>query len=197
VAASVTVPVTGPDGPELASYVVAAGVTPAEIRARLAMLLPAPLVPAVIVPVSRLPVTANGKVDRAALAAARCREPSGPAPAEPGNPLESRLARVWSVVLGVEHVDVTTSFFDLGGTSLTMLRLHSAIRREVDEGVPLLALYENPNVRALARSMSRAGTAVVPAGQPRVSRAEERSRRLAARKVPAAGAADPGDRRGP
>jgi non-ribosomal peptide synthetase component F len=182
VTASLTVPWMSPDGPELASYVVAVGVGAAEIRARLAALLPAPLVPTVIVPVDRLPVTANGKIDRAALPAARPAEPPGRVLTGPASSLESRLARIWSVVLGVEHIDVTTSFFELGGTSLSMLRLHSAIRREVDERVSLLALYENPSVRAMAQSMSRSAATIAPAGQVRGSRTDERSRRLAARR---------------
>ena len=186
VTASLTVPWIGPDGPELASYVVAPDVTPAVIRARLATLLPAPLVPTAIVLLDRLPLTANGKIDRAALEAARSPEPSGRGMTKSGSSMESRLARIWSIVLGVERIDVTTSFFDLGGTSLSMLRLHSAIRREIDGQVTLLALYENPSVRAMARSLSRSAVTVVQAGQPRASSADERSRRLAARKGQAA-----------
>ena len=186
VTASLTVPWIGPDGPELASYIVAPDVTPAVIRARLATLLPAPLVPTAIVLLDRLPLTANGKIDRTALEAARSPEPSGRGMTKLGSSMESRLARIWSIVLGVERIDVTTSFFDLGGTSLSMLRLHSAIRREINGQVTLLALYENPSVRAMAQSLSRSAVTVVQAGQPRASSADERSRRLAARKGQAA-----------
>lgn len=184
VTVSVTVPWTGPDGPEFVSYVVGSDVVPTEIRARLAVLLPAHLIPTVIVPLDRLPLTENGKLDRAALPDPRSPEPPGRAarsPLAPDCSLESQLARVWSVVLGIEHIDVTDNFFDLGGTSLKMLRLHSAIRREVDDRMPLLALYENPSVRTLARSMSEPAVPAARTIHGRVSRADERSRRLAAR----------------
>lgn len=181
VSASVTVPWTGPDGPALASYVVGPDPVPATIRARLAALLPAPLVPERIIRVDRLPLTPNGKIDRAALPAATAARAARADAAGAAGSLEGRLARLWSVVLGIERVDVTASFFDLGGTSLSMLRLHSAIRRELGDQVPLLALYENPSVRAMARSLSRLAVAPVQADTSRMSRVGERSRRLAAR----------------
>lgn len=187
VSASATVPRSGPDGLELVSYVVAAGVTAAELRARLASQLPAYAVPTRIVFVAELPLTPNGKVDRAALQAL-----NPPAPqamtvsadnAVPEGSLEHRLARIWSTVLGLERVDVTDNFFDLGGTSLSMLRLHAAIRREVDDRVSLLTLYQNPSVRALARRLSGMAEERTVSSHGHVSRREERSRRIAARKA--------------
>lgn len=179
--ASVTVPWPGPDGLELVSYVVSTGFAPTEIRSRLAAIVPAPFVPTRIIPLDRLPLTGNGKIDKAALpdphpAAAASREAIAP-----GSSLEARLARTWSFVLGLDDVDVTATFFELGGTSLKLLRLHSAIRREIADGLPLLALYQNPTVRSLARSISQPTVSAASANHVRGSRAAERSRRLAAR----------------
>lgn len=189
VSASATVARPGPDGLELVSCVVGAGVTAAELRARLASLLPAYLVPTRIVFVAELPLTPNGKVDRRALQTLSVPpQPtvvSADAPVPEGS-LERRLARIWSTVLGLEHVDVTDNFFDLGGTSLSMLRLHAAIRREVDDRVSLLTLYQNPSVRALARSLSGMVEERIVSSRGHASHRDERSRRVAARKAHAA-----------
>ncbi|MFJ7151578.1 amino acid adenylation domain-containing protein [Streptomyces sp. NPDC100445] len=96
---------------------------PPALRAGLGLTLPAYMVPALFVRHERLPLTANGKVDRAALTAV--------APASTGQrthvpaegPVEEALAGVWSQVLGAEHVSRTDNFFDLGGDSILALRL--------------------------------------------------------------------------
>ncbi|TGZ14392.1 hypothetical protein DV517_58750 [Streptomyces sp. S816] len=96
---------------------------PPALREGLRLTLPDYMVPALFVRHERLPLTANGKVDRAALTAV------APAAAGPGThvppegPLEQALAGVWSQVLGAEHVGRGDNFFDLGGDSILALRL--------------------------------------------------------------------------
>ncbi|MYR00838.1 AMP-binding protein, partial [Streptomyces sp. SID6139] len=96
---------------------------PPALREGLRLTLPDYMVPALFVRHERLPLTANGKVDRAALTAV------APAAAGPGShvppegPLEQALAGVWSQVLGAEHVGRGDNFFDLGGDSILALRL--------------------------------------------------------------------------
>lgn len=192
VSAAATVTRAGPDGPELISYVVAAGASESELLARLRSVLPAHLVPAAVVILRRMPLTANGKVDRGALGALvapRRREARAQAPADR---LESQLARIWSTVLGRDEVDVTDNFFDLGGTSLKLLRVHAAIRREIDEHIPLLALYQNPSIRSLSRCLTGGATPTARAGSVRGSASDERSRRLAARRALAGGSVPAG-----
>ncbi|MEU5881419.1 amino acid adenylation domain-containing protein [Spirillospora sp. NPDC047279] len=102
----------------------------AELRRRLAGLLPAYLLPSRVIAVPRLPLTANGKLDRAALARA-AGAPPGPPPATPA---QRRLAEIWSRVLGVGPVAATDRFADLGGDSLALLPMIAAARRA---GLPL------------------------------------------------------------
>ncbi|HEX5598184.1 MAG TPA: condensation domain-containing protein [Micromonosporaceae bacterium] len=188
VAAAATVARTGPDGPELVSYVVANHVRTVELRAQLAQSLPGYLVPTTIVLVDRLPLTANGKVDRAALRARALPEAGvvDRAGVAADGTLEERLTKLWSIVIGQQDIGVTDNFFDLGGTSLSMLRLHALIRREIDDRLPLLTLYQAPNVRALAQSMSGTMEMTTAKSHGRASRSEERLRRIAARKAHAA-----------
>ncbi|MEW2619099.1 amino acid adenylation domain-containing protein [Streptomyces sp. NPDC048106] len=95
---------------------------PPALREGLRLTLPDYMVPALFVRHERLPLTANGKVDRAALTAvAPAAGPGTHVP--PDGPVEQALAGVWSQVLGVEHVGRGDNFFDLGGDSILALRL--------------------------------------------------------------------------
>ncbi|MFF9215164.1 amino acid adenylation domain-containing protein [Streptomyces viridosporus] len=110
----------------LVAHVVTAEARPLDppaLREGLRLSLPDYMVPALFVRHERLPLTANGKVDRAALTAVRARAAGQGAHAAPEGPVEQALAGVWSQVLGAEHVSRTDNFFDLGGDSILALRL--------------------------------------------------------------------------
>ena len=119
-------------GKALAAYVVprAGEALPADLRERLRALLPEHMVPSRLIALPELPLNANGKVDRRALAA---RDPVEAAGAEdftpPRTPLEERLAAIWSEVLGQPRVGVHDDFFALGGHSLLAIRVLARIRR--------------------------------------------------------------------
>ncbi|MGY0056241.1 amino acid adenylation domain-containing protein [Streptomyces sp. LZ34] len=106
----------------LVAYAVAAADTdPAELRAFVARRLPAYMVPAVVVVVDAVPLTPNGKVDRAALPAPCFRAAS--AYRAPSSERERVLHEVFTEVLGEERIGVDDSFFDLGGDSVVAMRL--------------------------------------------------------------------------
>ncbi|MFE7812766.1 amino acid adenylation domain-containing protein [Streptomyces sp. NPDC057433] len=96
---------------------------PPALREGLRLSLPDHMVPALFVRHERLPLTANGKVDRAALSAVHADAGGQRTHVPPEGPAEQALAGVWSQVLGVEHVGRTDNFFDLGGDSILALRL--------------------------------------------------------------------------
>ncbi|MET9401875.1 amino acid adenylation domain-containing protein [Kitasatospora sp. NPDC002965] len=108
----------------LAAYTTGTAPDYAEVRAFLAGRLPEHMVPATVTPLEAFPLTAGGKVDRAALP-----EPQT-APAAPGagrrpprTPAEQLIAAVWADVLGVPEVGADDNFFHLGGDSLTAVRV--------------------------------------------------------------------------
>ncbi|EFE71033.1 PvdD [Streptomyces viridosporus ATCC 14672] len=110
----------------LVAHVVTAEARPLDppaLREGLRLSLPDYMVPALFVRHERLPLTANGKVDRAALTAVRARAAGQGAHAAPEGPVEQALAGVWGQVLGAEHISRTDNFFDLGGDSILALRL--------------------------------------------------------------------------
>ncbi|MFH0518038.1 amino acid adenylation domain-containing protein [Streptomyces sp. M41] len=130
-----------------------------ELRARVARALPDYMVPAVLTELDRLPVTPNGKLDRAALirmaGAPRDRAGQGTAPADE---LESALAALWRESLGVTEVFREDGFVALGGHSLKAVRLASRIRRTLDAPVTPAAVLGSRDLAALAAQVRAALT---------------------------------------
>ncbi|MFD4371313.1 amino acid adenylation domain-containing protein [Streptomyces sp. NPDC058486] len=119
-----------------------------ELRAHLAARLPDYMVPSTLVPVERIALTANGKVDRAALPAP---EPSRAGEfTAPRTETERAVARVWAGLLGTDRIGVHDSFFDLGGTSLDLTRLRAEIRRAFGVELGVRDLYSAPTVEMTA-----------------------------------------------
>jgi amino acid adenylation domain-containing protein len=110
--------------------------------------LPTYMVPAAVLRVARLPRTASGKLDRAALRALDVA--AGRGHVAPRDALEHRLAAIWRDVLGLTHVGVDASFFDLGGHSLLAVRLLARIHHDLGRRLPLTALFANQTIAALA-----------------------------------------------
>ncbi|MFJ4467015.1 amino acid adenylation domain-containing protein [Streptomyces sp. NPDC089424] len=120
------------------------------VRERLGDLLPAYMVPSSLHRMERLPLTANGKTDTKALAAlAEELGTAADAHEAPGTPTERRLAEKFAAVLGIppERVGRGDNFFDLGGTSLSAVRLAVSL----DHLVALRDLTRHPVLAELAR----------------------------------------------
>jgi amino acid adenylation domain-containing protein len=168
--AAVTVRQDRPGDPLLVGYAVpAAGgqLDPGQLRAAAAAALPGYMVPAAVVIVDRMPLNANGKLDRRALPA----PDYGPAPGRttPATARERALCAVFAQVLGLDTVGVEDSFFDLGGHSLLATRLVSRIRVALNAEVPLRAVFEHPTPAALAAVLDGAAPArppLVPVPRP-------------------------------
>lgn len=171
------------DGNErLVGYLVADGAerpSPAALKARLGETLPAHMVPAAFVFVPDIPLTVNGKLDRAALPAPGRARPETAAPyAAPRNAMERRFADAVADVFQVDIVGVDDNFFDLGGNSLLVAELHRRLVRDLP-WFALVDLYRYPNVRALAGHLTPQKPSVLG------SLAAARERGLRSRGVPA------------
>ncbi|MDQ7807499.1 amino acid adenylation domain-containing protein [Amycolatopsis sp. A133] len=154
-----------PGGPRLVAYVVPAADAPddlsAALREHVARQLPEYMVPAAVVPLAALPLTVNGKLDRAALPAPDFPAGSG-APDRPLTDLETRLGELFAAVLGLDRVGVDDSFFDLGGHSLLATRLTGRIAAELGLELPIRALFEAPTVAGAAHRLRAAGPGRTP-----------------------------------
>src|SRR5436305_9793222 len=146
-----------PGDVRLVGYVSSAAGTdppPQALAAFLAERLPAYMVPAAWVLRERLPLTASGKVDRAALPAPVERGEGG-AYVAPRSPVEQVLAGIWEEVLERQRVGVEDDFFALGGHSLVAAQVTSRVLNACSVELPLRLLFERPTVAALAAEVER------------------------------------------
>ncbi|MDG4765805.1 non-ribosomal peptide synthetase [Solwaraspora sp. WMMD406] len=149
----------------LIAFVVLDPILPASLlalRRTLREQMPAYAVPSSLVPVDRLPLTGNGKVDRAALVARPvCQERNVTAPyVAPRTPVEEALATLWMDLLEVSSVGVDDDFYELGGYSLVSMQITNEVADSFGVAVAPRSFYENPTVAGLARLVERASTVV-------------------------------------
>jgi len=129
---------------------------PGDLRRYLGDRLPDYMVPASVVRLDAMPRTANGKVDRRALAALdRPVARSAGAHVPPRTPTEEALAAIWSEVLEVGPVGAHDDFFDLGGHSLLATRVASRVRTVFGVDLPLRAVFEAGTLAELAAVLDR------------------------------------------
>jgi amino acid adenylation domain-containing protein len=140
-----------PGDKRLVAYIVPHGAPPEapELRRHLKTTLPDYMVPAAFVTLGALPRTPSGKVDRRALPDPTPGARSA-AHTSPRSDIERQIADIWQEVLGLEQVGIHENFFDLGGHSLQLVRVHTELAKRASVKVPLVALFEFPTVAALA-----------------------------------------------
>jgi amino acid adenylation domain-containing protein len=156
--------------PRLVTYAVPeTGASPSleRVRGDLCADLPSHLLPSGLVLLRRMPTTPNGKPDRSALPPWRATTSDAPA-AAPRSTLEKRIAAIWRGVLDGTHPGIDANFFDLGGSSMLMIRVQQQLEAELGRPVPVLTLFEYPTVRALADHLgdpqaARASRSAAPA----------------------------------
>ncbi|MGC9382630.1 amino acid adenylation domain-containing protein, partial [Streptomyces sp. MH13] len=129
-------------------------VLPAELRTLAERTLPEALVPAAFVVLAELPLTANGKLDRAALPAPDFA--AAPDSRAPRDATEQALCTAFAQLLGLPHVGIDDSFFGLGGDSVLAMRLVGAARR-AGIGLAVRDVFAHPTVAALASVAREAG----------------------------------------
>lgn len=145
----------GANGKHLVGYLVAADATlePNEqlerIKQRLRAELPEYMVPLHWLWLERLPLNANGKLDRKALPALEIGQLHSQDYVAPRNELETTLAGIWAEVLRVERVGVQDNFFELGGHSLLATQIASRVQKTLQRDVPLRAMFECSTVAEL------------------------------------------------
>ena len=146
-------------GLQLVAYIVpadsAAPPEPDALRRHCKLLLPDYMVPAHILAIAAIPLTANGKLDRAALPmperieAAVTNDP-------PEGETERAVAAIWGRILGVAQIGRRDNFFDIGGHSLLATQVISRLRDELGAELPLRTLFEAPTLVELACALEAA-----------------------------------------
>lgn len=124
-------------------------ITHSELRQQLKSVLPEYMLPAAFITVHEWPLTANGKIDQAALPQVQEQTASSEYVA-PRNDTELAICAIWSEVLGIEKIGIHDNFFELGGHSLLATRVAARIRSRLDCNLELRLLFEHPTVAELA-----------------------------------------------
>jgi amino acid adenylation domain-containing protein/FkbM family methyltransferase len=125
--------------------------TPATLRTSLKARLPQYMVPSAFVLMEKFPLTANGKIDRAALPAFSI---NGAQPSRevrgPRTDTEKAVAAIWAELLGIPSVGIDEDFFDLGGQSLVAIKVVARLSDMFAIDLPLRNLFERPSVAGLS-----------------------------------------------
>ncbi|MDR3706714.1 MAG: non-ribosomal peptide synthetase [Capsulimonadaceae bacterium] len=144
----------------LAAYIVRRGdadVRVDELQAHLRNTLPEYMIPALFVFLDALPMTPSGKVDRRSLEQrpVEIALAAGDAAPRDAETIEEQIARIWAGVLPVSRPDWDTSFFDAGGNSVLVAKVHRKLRSELDAEFPITILFQFPTINTLARAIQQ------------------------------------------
>ncbi|HSU80993.1 MAG TPA: phosphopantetheine-binding protein, partial [Thermoanaerobaculia bacterium] len=145
-----------------------------ELRGFLRQHVPDYMVPAFFIPLESLPMTPNGKVDRAALPAPSSDRPDSEREyVTPRDAVEEALASVWREMLGIGAIGVHDNFFELGGSSLLLVQTHRRQRAVLQAPLTLADFFQNPTIAGLAE-IARKGRQEGAAVEPGHARADAR-----------------------
>jgi len=150
----------GPGEQKLVAYFVkgaAGSPTARDLRDFLGARLPEHMIPYAYVQLDALPLTVNGKIDRAVLP-----PPTVAIPAEPdatATQLEREIVDIWCQTLGKQRIGLGDNFFDLGGDSLLLATVHTNVREKLKIEISITDLFEFPTVRSLARHLGTKSSA--------------------------------------
>ncbi len=136
------------------------------LRQHLVAHVPDYMVPVAYVQLDALPLSPNGKLDRARLPAPGRERPEWAGVYEaPRGETEAVLSRIFAEVLDLEDLGRHDNFFDLGGTSLLAIRVLEAVRRQRLGDVPAMALFRAPTPAQLAIALEEGTAAPIEAAR--------------------------------
>lgn len=139
----------------LCAYYVSDMIIPVSVlREFLSKELPEYMIPSYFVHLEKMPLTANGKIDRKALPDPDRNINTGVEYVAPRNEIEKILVGIWQEILGVEKVGLNDNFYDLGGHSLTLIKLGNEIYQKLNKQIPIVLLFKNPTIHLLSKYLS-------------------------------------------
>ena len=161
-----------------------ANLQPSELKDHLRVNLPDPMIPGHVIVLVDLPHTPNGKIDRnglPSLASVLGERDAGAVVADAENDLERTVLEVWRETLGMQAIGVDDNFFDIGGHSLLVVRMHRRLKEVLERQIALTELYRFPTIRSFANSLTSDSSSVTM--QKSVDRASRRRESLDRRRA--------------
>jgi tyrocidine synthetase-3 len=131
------------------------GLNVSALREYLLDYLPDYMVPSHFIRLDKIPLTANGKVDQKALQPLGKKLETGVEYAAPGSGLEKTIVNAWRDILKRDNIGIYDNFFDLGGTSLSLILINRKLKNTLKKDLSVLTMFEYPTVNSLARFLNR------------------------------------------
>lgn len=123
----------------------------AQLVSRLADKIPNYMIPNAYVTLDKLPLTANGKVDRKALVSQEIKVTYTREKIVAKNDTEHRIVKIWANVLGFDDFSTDDNFFEIGGDSVSILKVHQQLVKELGSGISVVEMFKHPKIVALAQ----------------------------------------------
>lgn len=120
------------------------------IRKHVQKKLPEYMIPSSFIQIEKMPLTKNGKIDKAKLLQMEGKMINATEYVEPVGEVEVKLKQIWEDVLQVSHIGATDNFFEIGGQSLNATVVIAKIHKELNVNLPFKELFRNPRLRDLA-----------------------------------------------
>ncbi|MGL4343557.1 MAG: amino acid adenylation domain-containing protein, partial [Cellulosilyticaceae bacterium] len=127
------------------------------LRKHITQKLPDYMVPAYFTKLDTMPLSANGKLDRKALPAPQMQVVTGTEYVKPKTETQKHIASIWESLLGQDKVGIKDNFFDLGGNSLLLVRMHGEIEKVYPNTVRVTDLFQYTQIRTLAEYIDEMG----------------------------------------
>jgi amino acid adenylation domain-containing protein len=141
----------------LCAYVVANdNINPAEVKSYLSGKLSAHMIPAHIVQLEKLPLKANGKVDKRSLPQPEVQSQQYVAAS---TDIEKEIAGVWQEALGLDKIGIHDNFFDIGGNSLLLLKVVDQLKKALNKDISTMVMFEHSTIHSMAQYLNRVDNA--------------------------------------
>jgi acyl carrier protein len=142
-----------PGDKRLVAYLIAAGehaVSVSDLRHYVKQELPEYMVPSAFMMLEQFPLTPNGKIDRRALPVPDADRQTETGYIAPRNEVEESIAGIWRELLNMKNVGVNDSFFEVGGHSLLLVRLHANLQMHFQKKWQITEMFRHTTIAALA-----------------------------------------------
>jgi acyl carrier protein len=125
------------------------------------------MIPAFYIQMDQFPLTNNGKVDRKALPVPLAGSTENAASvAETATPVQERVAKIWREVLEAPNVGLDDNFFDIGGSSILLIRVRTELQNQLSRQIPITWMFEFTTIRTLADKLGETEAGPSAAASP-------------------------------